>query len=118
MTTDSPNHLNAPWSLHIDRDGTEDVAVILDSDGYELARSTGFWMPEAGSAVPVTLVAMRAMKAAPKLLAALESMVKWAKLHNLTMADLITGGQAECPVITNAREAIAEATDDLIGRGA
>jgi hypothetical protein len=34
MTQD--NDLNAPWSLHFYRDGTEDVAVICDSNGHEL----------------------------------------------------------------------------------
>ena len=64
------NELNAPWSLHFDRDGTEDVAIIRDAGGEELVRSRHFWLPEGDDPVPPTLAAMQLMAIAPKLLAA------------------------------------------------
>ena len=57
--------LNAPWSLRFDRDGTEDVAVILDASGDELLRSRHFWLPERDDPIPATLAAMRLIHAAP-----------------------------------------------------
>ena len=62
--------LNAPWSLHLDRDGSEDVAIICDSNGEELVRSRGLWLPEGSDPIPPTLAAMQLMIAAPKLLEA------------------------------------------------
>lgn len=63
--------INAPWSLHFDRDGTEDVAIICDADGYDLARSGHFWLPEGDDPIPTTLAAMQVMNAAPDMLEAL-----------------------------------------------
>lgn len=60
----------APWSLHFDHDGTEDVAVIRDANGEDLATSRQFWLPDRDDPVPPTLTAMRLMAAAPELLAA------------------------------------------------
>lgn len=60
--------LNAPWTLHFDRDGTEDIAVICDSNGEDLATSLHFWRPEGDDPTPPTLAGMQAMKAAPALL--------------------------------------------------
>ena len=54
----------------MDRDGTEDVVVICDANGEELARSRHFWMPEGNDVTPTTLAGMRSMLAAPTLLAA------------------------------------------------
>jgi hypothetical protein len=68
--TDLKN-LCTPWSLHFDRDGTEDVAIIRDGDGDDLARSRPFWLPEGDGPAPPTLAAMRLMAAAPELLDAL-----------------------------------------------
>jgi hypothetical protein len=65
------NTLRAPWTLHFDRDGTEDIAIIRDADGHDLANSRHFWRPEGNDPVPGTLAAMRAMKAAPQMLKAL-----------------------------------------------
>jgi hypothetical protein len=59
--------LNEPWSLHFDRDGTEDVAIISDSNGEELVRSRHFWLPEGDDLVPSTLAALQLMAVAPKL---------------------------------------------------
>ena len=44
-----------------------------------------------------------------KTLTALKDIILWAERHGLTKAELITGGQAEVPVITNARAAVAVA---------
>lgn len=64
MTTD----ITTPWTLHFDRDGTEDVATIRDADGDVLVTSRQFWLPEGDDPVPPTLAAVRLMTAAPKLL--------------------------------------------------
>ena len=66
-----PDQLNAPWSLCFERDGTENVAVIIDADGEELLRSRHFWLPEANDPVPPTLAAMRLIVVAPELLSEL-----------------------------------------------
>ena len=62
--------LKAPWSLHFDRDGTEDVAIIRDSDGEALVRSRHFWLLEGNDPIPPTLAAVQLMAVAPKLLMA------------------------------------------------
>jgi hypothetical protein len=67
---------NAPWSLHFDRDGTEDIAIICDADGNDLAHSRHFWLPEGDDPIPLTLAAMRLMTAAPKMLAALRAFIE------------------------------------------
>jgi hypothetical protein len=74
MQTDSPSYAG-PWSLEFDRDGTEDVGVIVDADGEELARSRPFWLPEGADPTPLTLTAVRLMSAAPKLYRALEDLL-------------------------------------------
>jgi hypothetical protein len=71
-----PNDLIAPWSLHFDRDGTEDVAIICDADGDELARSRHFWLLEGDDAIPPTLASMRVMAVAPRLLEALDYLLQ------------------------------------------
>jgi hypothetical protein len=69
--------LNAPWSLHFERDGTEDVAIICDSNGEDLVRSRHFWLPEGNDPIPPTLAAMQVMVTAPKLLEALIAASDW-----------------------------------------
>jgi len=74
----------APWSLHFDRDGTEDVAVICDGDGNDLLTSRHFWLLEKDDPVPPTLAFVRVAAVAPKLLNALEiseGFVQWALDH-------------------------------------
>ena len=66
-------NLFTPWTLHFDRDGTEDIAIIRDAHGHELVTSRHFWLPESDDPVPPTLAAMRMMVAAPKLLDALQT---------------------------------------------
>jgi hypothetical protein len=46
------NNLNAPWTLDFDRDGVEDMAILRDDDGEELARSRAFWLPEGDDPIP------------------------------------------------------------------
>jgi hypothetical protein len=67
--------LYAPWSLHFDRDGTEDTAVLCDAEGEELVSSRPFWLPEANDPMPPILAAMQLMKSAPELLETLESLL-------------------------------------------
>ena len=71
-------NIRAPWSLKFDRDGTEDIAVICDADGDDLARSGYFWLPEEDDPVPPTLAAMRLMVVAPRLLKALTTLAEKA----------------------------------------
>jgi hypothetical protein len=69
------NALNAPWTLHFDSDGTEDVAIVCDASGADLVTSRKFWLPEDDDLIPPTLAAMWTIAAAPKLLAALKGML-------------------------------------------
>lgn len=83
MTDENP--LCTPWSLHFDRDGTEDFGIICDAEGNSIAASHlpctrigdrtfqagTFWLPEKNDPIPVTLRQLRLMTAAPKLLDAL-----------------------------------------------
>jgi hypothetical protein len=80
------DRLNTPWSLHFDRDGTEDFGIICDAEMNDLVAShlpssnvprladrpfgTGcFWLPEEdGDKVPLLVRQMQVMTAAPKLL--------------------------------------------------
>lgn len=99
--------INAPWTLHFDRDGTEDFGIILDAAGDELIRSRFFWMAEDDDPeIPPTFAALRVMTAAPKLLAALESF-----LEDNDLADECGEWKWENlePSFEQARAAIAEA---------
>lgn len=96
--------LNTPWTLHFDRDGTEDIAIICDSNGHDLATSRHFWLPEGDDPVPPTLAGMRVMAAAPKLLHALQQVLAWAEPESGNFT------QAELEWLDQARTAIAEAT--------
>ena len=113
MTTD--DDIKAPWSLHFDRDGTEDVAVILDADGDELVRSRPFWLPEGDDPVPPTLAAMRLMKAAPGLLAALEAVIDYAENEAFCLEKLKDRAEGEAEAeeawkaVEAARRVVAEA---------
>src|SRR5258707_11879034 len=68
-------NLMTPWSLHVDRDGTEDVATIRAADGDDLVHSRHFWLPGGDDPIPPTLVALRLMVAAPKLLETLDDLL-------------------------------------------
>ncbi len=107
MTT-QPTNLCTPWSLHFDRDGTDDIAIICDEDGCDLARSDTFWMPEQGDPIPATLAAMRLMACAPKLLEALDYLL--AETVDLDLKYGITPSEGEENARATALSAIAEAT--------
>src|SRR5438552_9645036 len=68
--------LDAPWSLHFDRDGTEDFGTILDADGDAIVSSQHCktcWLPESPDdclAPPALFYQLQLMTSAPKLLAA------------------------------------------------
>lgn len=100
--------LNAPWSLHFDRDGTEDIATICDAGGDDLARSRDFWLPEAGEPVPPTLAAMRVMTTAPKLLEALDYLLMQTVDMDLKYGITLSEGEEDARA--KALSAIAEAT--------
>ena len=85
-TASTQADLNTPWTLHFDRDGTEDYGIICDSKMNDLVAShfpskriaertskTGtFWLPESDEdETPLRVRQMRLMSAAPKLLSAL-----------------------------------------------
>lgn len=113
--TNPQTDIATPWSLHFDRDGTEDYGIICDADGNDLVAShlpqskvariadrpfgTGcFWLPEnEGDEMPLLARQMQLMTAAPKLLA----MLKVA---------IATADPAKHKWVKEAREAIAEAT--------
>jgi hypothetical protein len=67
--------LSTPWSLHFDRDGTEDIAIIVDANGDDLATSRQFWLPQPGDEVPPTLVAMKLMSLSCELFQALDELL-------------------------------------------
>src|ERR1700722_1125273 len=94
MTT-QPTTLQTPWSLHFDRDGTEDIAIICDADGNDLATSRHFWLPEGDDPVPTTLAAMRLMVAAPKLFDALDYLLAQTVDMDLKHGITLSEGEAE-----------------------
>ena len=100
--------IDAPWSLHFDRDGTEDIAIICDADGDELARSRDFWLPEGDDPAPPTLAAMQMMATAPKLLEALDYLL--AQTVDMDLEHGIALSEGEQDARANALSAIAEAT--------
>ena len=105
-------NFKAPWSLHFDRDGTENIAIICDAKGDDLARSRDFWLPEGDDPVPPTLAAMQVMVAAPRLLNACHENLKVI----LQAADLLRElGFDDLAFVLHVRgeitsEAIAEAS--------
>ena len=107
MNTQQTN-LNTPWGLWFDRDGTEDIAVICDADGYDLARSETFWLPQEDDPIPATLAAIRLMVSAPKLLEALDHLL--AETVDMDLKYGITLSEGEEDARARALSAIAEAT--------
>ncbi len=106
--------LNAPWSIHLYRDGTEDIAVIRDSNGEDLVYSPPFWLPEGDDPSPPTLAAMQLMAVAPKLLRAARATLTSLELI-LEVDDPSTYTQAdlEAEPLAALRAAIAEAEDAM-----
>ena len=88
------DYFNAPWSLRVEKDGIEDVAVICDADGDELLRCHHFWQPVDHS-VPLTLAAARLTVAAPALIAALLGIIDYAENEALCLEKLKDSPEAE-----------------------
>jgi hypothetical protein len=100
---------SAPWSLHFDRDGTEDVAIICDVDGDDIASSRHFWLPEGNDEIPLTLASIRAMAAAPELLEAVTLLIRL--VHRLLPRHAQSDSMLDnLPEILRARAALAKAT--------
>lgn len=108
--------LGFPWTLHFDRDGTEDYGVICDADMNDLVAShfpgtdrgertfeTGtFWLPGKNDPTPRRVRQMRLMTAAPKLLEACRMVVeRWER------GDLAEAARA-------CRAAMAEAEGEAV----
>ena len=109
--------LGTPWSLHFDRDGTEDYGIICDAEGNDLVAShlpqskvariadrpfgTGcFWLPEEeADEMPLLVRQMQLMTAAPRLL----DMLKIA---------VATADPSRHKWVKEAQAAIAEATGE------
>ncbi len=132
--TEPTNPLNAPWSLHFDRDGTEDFGIICDAGMNDLVashlpqtnmprwkdREFGdgcFWLPEEeGDEVPLLVRQMQAMAAAPRLLAALKAILPYAR-NEIDFINIRNDGRAKDEAaaaganaaLAEARAAIAEA---------
>jgi hypothetical protein len=100
----SDDNLNAPWSLHFDRDGTEDVAIICDANGHDLVTSRHFWLPEGEDPIPPTLAAMRLIVTAPVMLDRLRK-----ASHAFRNPSKITPGQLWA-IISQIDETTSEAT--------
>jgi hypothetical protein len=64
-----------PWTLHFDRDGTEDFGFIVDANGDEIVssqHSKTCWLPESPDdclELPTLAYQLRLMTVAPTLLA-------------------------------------------------
>jgi hypothetical protein len=101
-------NIKAPWSLRFYRDGTEDLAVICDADGDDLASSREFWLPEDDDPMPPTLAAMQVMVTAPKLLQALDYLL--TQTVDMDLKYGITLSESEEDARAKALSAIAEAT--------
>jgi hypothetical protein len=103
-----PTNAATPWTLHFNRDGTEDVAVIRDAVGDELVCSRHLWLPEGKDPVPPTLAAIWLMAAAPKLKQALDELLEQTVDMDLKHGIALSEGEEEAR--TRALAAIAEAT--------
>ena len=104
------NDINGPWSLHFDRDGTEDIAIICDADGEELVRSRRFWLPEGDDPVPSILAAMHLMAVAPKLLlAAKATLTAFELILEVDGPEAFTRDHLDADPLATLKAAIVEA---------
>lgn len=77
MPSNQPTTPGTPWTLDLDRDGTEDFLIITCNEGYEIVLSGFFWQPEEDDdPVPTTLAAVWLMFHAPRLLNALRDLAE------------------------------------------
>jgi hypothetical protein len=106
-----PEILYAPWTLHFDRDGTEDIAVLCDAEGEELVSSRPFWWPEGNDPMPPILAAMQLMKSAPELLDILESLISESLINQVrslrSESTIINEDFMRCEAFGRAVEIIA-----------
>ena len=106
MNAKQGEHTPGPWTVghpNLQEDTWFHRIFYADNRGvYEVAVIDKRKRP--GANADASLIA-----AAPELLAALESVITWAERHKLNLADCIDGKQRECPVIMDARAAIAKA---------
>ncbi|HEX3747679.1 MAG TPA: hypothetical protein VHW09_27275 [Bryobacteraceae bacterium] len=114
-------HTPLPWGY--DGDGFDSVAAQLcDTDGYTIfpvdedgicdgppVCEIGYCGDDEEAEANAAFI-VQACNSHQTLLSALIDFVKWTELHNLNMADCIDGVQRECPVVLNARAAIAKAS--------
>lgn len=104
--------LNAPWSIHLYRDGTEDIAVIRDANGDDLVYSGPFKLPEGDNPIPTTLAALQLMAVAPKLLiAARATLTSLELILEVDDPSTYTHADLEAEPLAALRAAISEAED-------
>src|SRR4051794_25388594 len=115
--------LCTPWTLHFDRDGTEDFGIICDADGNDIAAShlpctriggrtfrTGtFWLPEERDPTPVVLRQLRLMTAAPKPLDVLKALATTARTFRNVPDEAKAWTSIDDDALDQAFAAIAEA---------
>ena len=97
-----------PWTLHFDRDGTEDIAIIRDGNDDDLVTSRHFWQGEIDDPVSPTLAAMRVMVVAPKLLEALDYLLQQTVDQDLKYGIGLSEGEQDAR--DKALAVIAQAT--------
>lgn len=103
-----PLELDAPWSLHFERDGTEDLAVIYDGYGDLLVMSRPFWLPEGKDPTPATLASVQVMAVAPQLLVACQ--LAYAEFERTVDVFGPRSNPSRDDLVTLLRTVITEAT--------
>ena len=76
---DATQRIDYPLEPPLQRDGTEDIAVICDGNGEDLLSSRHLWLPTGDDPVPPTLTFVRLATAAPRLFAALAAILPYAE---------------------------------------
>ena len=106
--------LCTPWTLHFDRNGTEDIAVICNAEMDDLATSREFWLPEGDDPTPTTLAAFRLMTAAPDLLNALSYLLEQTVQMDLKHGIVLSEGEEDA--MRKALLTIASATGKQVAQ--
>lgn len=99
-----------PWSLHFESDGTEDYAVVRNADGYVLAESSTFWLPQQDDPTPAALAAIRLMAVSPRLLEALHYLLAQTVDMDLKYGIGLSEGEEDARIM--ALSAIAAAAGE------
>ena len=106
--------LNEPWSIHLYRDGAEDIAIIRDANGDDLVYSSAIKLPEGDEPIPTTLAALQLMAVAPKLLiAARATLTSLELILEVDDPAMYTQADLEAEPLAALRAAIAEAEDAM-----